>query len=70
MKKILLSLLAMVSVALAKAQTATPTTVIKTVIPFEQRDETSWITRYQRDITNYQKENNYEIGRASCRERV
>jgi len=41
----------------ASAQTATPTTLIKTVIPFEQRDETSWITRYQKDITNYQKEN-------------
>ena len=57
MKRILLSLFAIASVAFAKAQTATPTTLIKTVIPFEQRDETSWITRYQRDITNYQKEN-------------
>ena len=57
MKRILLSLFAIASVAFAKAQTATPTTVIKTVIPFEQTDETPWITRYQKDITNYQKEN-------------
>ena len=57
MKRILLSLLAMASIAFAKAQTATPTTVIKTVIPFEQTDETPWITRYQGDINYYQKEN-------------
>ena len=57
MKRILLSLFAMASIAFAKAQTATPTTVIKTVIPFEQTDETPWITRYQKDITYYQKEN-------------
>ena len=56
MKRILLLLFLLVT-TFASAQTATPTTVIKTVIPFEQRDETSWITRYQRDITNYQKEN-------------
>ena len=55
MKRILLSLLAMASIAFAKAQTATPTTVIKTVIPFEQTDETPWITRYQGDINYYQK---------------
>ena len=57
MKRILLSLFAIASVAFAKAQTATPTTVIKTVIPFEQTDETPWITRYQGDINYYQKEN-------------
>ena len=56
MKRILLLLFLLVT-TFASAQTATPTTLIKTVIPFEQRDETSWITRYQRDITNYQKEN-------------
>lgn len=56
MKRILLLLFLLVT-TFASAQTATPTTVIKTVIPFEQRDETSWITRYQKDITNYQKEN-------------
>jgi len=56
MKRILLSLLAIASIAFAKAQTATPTTVIKTVIP-EQTDETPWITRYQGDINYYQKEN-------------
>jgi len=56
MKRILLSLLAIASIAFAKAQTATPTTVIKTVIPFEQTDETPWITRYQGDINYYQKE--------------
>ena len=57
MKRILLLLFLLVT-TFASAQTATPTTLIKSVIPFEQRDETSWITRYQRDITNYQKENN------------
>lgn len=56
MKRILLLLFLLVT-TFASAQTATPTTLIKTVIPFEQRDETSWITRYQKDITNYQKEN-------------
>ena len=56
MRRILLLLFLLVT-TFASAQTATPTTLIKTVIPFEQRDETSWITRYQRDITNYQKEN-------------
>jgi len=56
MKRILLLLFLLVT-TFVSAQTATPTTVIKTVIPFEQRDETSWITRYQKDITNYQKEN-------------
>ncbi len=56
MKRILLLLFLLVTI-FASAQTATPTTLIKTVIPFEQRDETSWITRYQKDITNYQKEN-------------
>ncbi|GJH41609.1 lipase [Capnocytophaga sp. HP1101] len=56
MKRILLSLFVLI-VAFVSAQTAIPTTLIKTVIPFEQRDETPWITRYQRDITNYQKEN-------------
>lgn len=56
MKRILLLLFLLVT-TFASAQTATPTTLIKSVIPFEQRDETSWITRYQKDITNYQKEN-------------
>ena len=56
MKRILLLLFLLVT-TFASAQTATPTTVIKTVIPFEQTDETPWITRYQKDITNYQKEN-------------
>ncbi len=56
MKRILLLLFLLVT-TFASAQTATLTTLIKTVIPFEQRDETSWITRYQKDITNYQKEN-------------
>ena len=56
MKRILLLLFLLVT-TFVSAQTATPTTVIKTVIPFEQRDETSWITRYQRDINYYQKEN-------------
>ena len=56
MKRILLLLFLLVT-TFAIAQTATPTTGSKTVIPFEQRDETSWITRYQKDITNYQKEN-------------
>lgn len=56
MKRILLLLFLLVT-TFASAQIATPTTLIKTVIPFEQRDETSWITRYQKDITNYQKEN-------------
>lgn len=58
MKRILLLLFLLVT-TFASAQTATPTTLIKTVIPFEQRDETSWITRYQKDITNYQKENKH-----------
>ena len=56
MKRILLLLFLLVT-TFASAQTATPTTLIKTVIPFEQRDETSWITRYQGDINRYQKEN-------------
>ena len=56
MKRILLLLFLLVT-TFASAQTATPTTFIKTVIPFEQRDETSWITRYQGDINRYQKEN-------------
>lgn len=56
MKRILLLLFLLVT-TFTSAQTATPTTLIKSVIPFEQRDETSWITRYQKDITNYQKEN-------------
>ena len=56
MKRILLLLFLLVT-TFVSAQTATPTTVIKTVIPFEQRDETSWITRYQGDINRYQKEN-------------
>ena len=56
MKRRLLLLFLLVT-TFASAQTATPTTLIKTVIPFEQRDETSWITRYQGDINRYQKEN-------------
>ena len=56
MKRILRLLFLLVT-TFTSAQTATPTTLIKSVIPFEQRDETSWITRYQKDITNYQKEN-------------
>lgn len=56
MKRILLLLFLLVT-TFASAQTATPTTLIKSVIPFEQRDETSWITRYQGDINRYQKEN-------------
>ena len=56
MKRILLLLFLLVT-TFASAQTATPTILIKTVIPFEQRDETSWITRYQGDINRYQKEN-------------
>ena len=55
MKRILLLLFLLVT-TFASAQTATPTTLIKTVIPFEQRDETSWITRYQGDINRHQKE--------------
>ena len=42
---------------LTSAQTATPTIVIKAAIPFEHADELPWLTRYQKDINYYQKQN-------------
>ena len=56
MKRIVL-LVAFITATLIQAQNTTPTTTIKSTIPFQHTDETSWILRYQNDINKYQKEN-------------
>lgn len=64
MKRIVL-LVAFITTTLIQAQTTTPTTTIKSTIPFQHTDETSWILRYQNDINKYQKENK-QLSNRSC----
>ena len=64
MKRIVL-LVAFITATLTQAQTTTPTTTIKSTIPFQHTDETSWILRYQNDINKYQKENKH-LSNRSC----
>ena len=64
MKRIVL-LVAFITATLTQAQTTTPTTTIKSTIPFQHTDETSWILRYQNDINKYQKENK-QLSNRSC----
>ena len=47
MKRIVL-LVAFITATLIQAQNTTPTTTIKSTIPFQHTDETSWILRYQK----------------------
>lgn len=63
MKRIVL-LVAFIT-TLIQAQNTTPTTTIKSTIPFQHTDETSWILRYQNDINKYQKENK-QLSNRSC----
>ena len=64
MKRIVL-LVAFITTTLIQAQNTTPTTTIKSTIPFQHTDETSWILRYQNDINKYQKENK-RLSNRSC----
>ena len=64
MKRIVL-LVAFITATLIQAQNTTPTTTIKSTIPFQHTDETSWILRYQNDINKYQKENKH-LSNRSC----
>ena len=64
MKRIVL-LVAFITATLTQAQTTTPTTTIKSTIPFQHTDETSWILRYQNDINKYQNENK-RLSNRSC----
>ena len=64
MKSIVL-LVAFITATLIQAQNTTPTTTIKSTIPFQHTDETSWILRYQNDINKYQKENK-RLSNRSC----
>ncbi len=64
MKRIVL-LVAFITTTLIQAQNTTPTTTIKSTIPFQHTDETSWILRYQNDINKYQKENK-QLSNRSC----
>lgn len=64
MKRIVL-LVAFITTTLTQAQNTTPTTTIKSTIPFQHTDETSWILRYQNDINKYQKENK-RLSNRSC----
>ena len=64
MKRIVL-LVAFITATLIQAQNTTPTTTIKSTIPFQHTDETSWILRYQNDINKYQKENK-QLNNRSC----
>ena len=64
MKRIVL-LVAFITTTLIQAQNTTPTTTIKSTIPFQHTDETSWILRYQNDINKYQNENK-RLSNRSC----
>ena len=64
MQRIVL-LVAFITTTLIQAQNTTPTTTIKSTIPFQHTDETSWILRYQNDINKYQKENK-RLSNRSC----